>query len=903
MNINIDTLRTRLEDFESQNNPNHGTRKDTLHGILADIQYLKEQNPVSPELDLLAKKAETVGISIFEKEEAPTQRLEVDTLSDECESILKKYGCTPSKWGVWCSFQTTDYLSLHKVMGYENARKQWKLFLNPNREHLAQVLEKLLSFCTKNNIPLIAKYLRPDASRGPMGSNALNDPCEPKIAIYFTENTSQEAKVKLKDFVVRFEQEFSKLEIETWACQQGEREIWQQENGSWKKKNSPQWGPSFCVMYNKLFFYTQGGYTESGRNALVENVFLESAMNMRFQAPHYALYAGEIDPFSQEIACPKEYISSFFKEKIATLPSQEQLAYFQTTLLPLLPHDKQGCLFLTIESFVRKNLKDNDFLQTFRCAMDRNQAESCLASQSVDTWLLRYSNNAKQYVVSLKSADTIKHYEVGSDAVSVEKQLEKLHLKHCISPLFQHKKIVYKTHAIVSLSQAEHAQFSSYLSGLDLPKTQKLLTELADDNAKVSRYLSMPDNLSEQDKDLWMQQMLTELGGSYLPLAIIEMSHDDLYPHLADLLQLLKSIETNSQKFTTPFSILKLHNLKTNLAKLKIIPQKEMQQIAEFISKLIEQLVKEMSLPRQRSLVELFRAKSIAKDLVELVQRTLFKDAKTENGNHNYAPVRDVTTIDQLNLILLSAQEVKETLEKLIKNPHLYHLCKAKFPVSMQLFIDREGHHFELLKKKVEKIIIRQKKRLQMAELGHNVRLPTFFHGTKDLETAFHIMSSSIRPSPGSSWYGSFISTYPAMLRYGSVILGLPTESAFQNPVGLAKPSFRVYLEKAPLFMPDKRTDVSLAVFRDKEREKWIGFHDHIFMSGKAKELRAEFLQKLRMNLQKDFEKSVIEKDIISPLLARKFTYTFIPNDAEPSRGTFVAQINHTIFSRTQRLK
>src|SRR5262249_19654597 len=146
--------------------------------------------------------------------------------------------------------------------------------------------------CVKEGLPFYAKMVaNSNAKRG--GNTVLEDPCEPKIVFYFNEGTSKESKEKLRQFVELVERCFTQEEMEKEGCKTWQRNIWapSSDGSTYIQQVLPQDGPSFTRMRNKLVYYTQGGFTESGRVTHVTNRFNKQELERQFEGENYYRYS------------------------------------------------------------------------------------------------------------------------------------------------------------------------------------------------------------------------------------------------------------------------------------------------------------------------------------------------------------------------------------------------------------------------------------------------------------------------------------------------------------------------------------------------------------------------------------------------------------------------------------
>ncbi|KPK33056.1 MAG: hypothetical protein AMS24_02340 [Chlamydiae bacterium SM23_39] len=143
------------------------------------------------------------------------------------------------------------YWIQYKIIYGKKPQNLWKLFLNPREEFFFVTLDRALNVIkekTKNEFggKIISNNTTTRKSKTPV----VKDPCEPKMVFYFYN------KKIFTDVVISLTEEFWDADI--IGHKQGKRLIYEEMKS--------QWGPSFTKKINKLLFFTNGGFAESGRN-------------------------------------------------------------------------------------------------------------------------------------------------------------------------------------------------------------------------------------------------------------------------------------------------------------------------------------------------------------------------------------------------------------------------------------------------------------------------------------------------------------------------------------------------------------------------------------------------------------------------------------------------------------
>lgn len=175
---------------------------------------------------------------------------------------------------------------------YMEAGRQWKILLNPRRDHFVSVLKRSIAALRRANISVQGKSLADDVRRNST-LLALDDPCEPKILFYVVGSTLEQAETRFVHAMTVLESEFLSVETDALGCPEGYR--------THTHRQVSQWGPSFTKKRNALIFYQQGGYIESERKEILESAHdseesIWREMSQYFSGENFYLHKGTIDP-------------------------------------------------------------------------------------------------------------------------------------------------------------------------------------------------------------------------------------------------------------------------------------------------------------------------------------------------------------------------------------------------------------------------------------------------------------------------------------------------------------------------------------------------------------------------------------------------------------------------------
>ena len=273
-----------------------------------------------------------------------------------------------------------------------NSEDQWKLFINPNRENFEDVLSRVLS-SQANSTYINGKIVANDSLIRKSKTPVIEDPCEPKMLLYFTGPTGF---LDFKRAVNLLENEF-KEDASKLAAGKGSRII----NGV----VTPQKGPSFTKNHNDFLFYTQGGYEESGREAAVEHGLL----NEQFEGENFSLHKGCSDPLENSL--PPFLNNPLDKNKLEKL--QKFLEIISSRMSDYLFPETLETLD-AINKFMEKSTVDDE-LSSFEIA----KATSIILKQMVESKLKMQKDLAEdQLTLELEEVPTASNLpEVFSEGV------------------------------------------------------------------------------------------------------------------------------------------------------------------------------------------------------------------------------------------------------------------------------------------------------------------------------------------------------------------------------------------------------------------------------------------------------------------------------------------------------
>lgn len=203
-----------------------------------------------------------------------------------------------------------------KNMNIKDRSKLWKLFITTNNKTFEYVIFKIIHNFIKRNVEFYGKI--------PLIYGKNFETClKPRIVFYV------ESIKNLREHIMIIENLFSK-EIEKYFCNTSKENLKIDILGD--TFENIQNGPSFTKEYNKIIFYGQSGYNESGRSKLVDmsnnlipkeiskiknkeiskkykyNI-LKSILDLEFDGKNNFKYKGYIDPLeNRNITMTRNYI-------------------------------------------------------------------------------------------------------------------------------------------------------------------------------------------------------------------------------------------------------------------------------------------------------------------------------------------------------------------------------------------------------------------------------------------------------------------------------------------------------------------------------------------------------------------------------------------------------------------
>ncbi len=811
------------------------------HG--AAILFVKEQCTVSSEQEQLITQAyDAYFQNLIKSAQSSTKIVEPPQQvqkSSYAENLTQLgIGNIEDPKSIWTFFWSKDSSFSSDVMGYDKARKQWKVFFNPKKEHFESVLHRIIQRCEKEEIPFTGKIVKsPEIQRG-SNQPMIDDPCEPKMLFYFSAESSETSKEQLRKFIEVIEKEFSQEEINTFGCEEGKREKWVEDKNrpnTYSKQSAPQSGPSFTKQRNKLIFYSQGGFTESGRDQFVRGSFNKQGMEKKFEGDNYYLYKGEVDPFASQH--PKN------QEGIKTPKNIDQ----PTTPIP----EGQSTQTLSVAKERLQRFAENQ-LELHTKAKTNQQLRNRLFNAS-------YTHKVAHAEIMLREKNPTDEEIAACSNMSIH-TLRSQRIADCYLSL--------------CLEQKSVIEFSS----------KQIAEKLGVDEQTINQWLENSERLVE------IQSSFTKLGTQFDTLTRQSINTQSLDEKQAkELLHeveiLFQYVEKNVDSFSQPLSILKLFSLSQNLS---VINQKNgySQELSELSVKLQEKsqellgtTIQQMELHRKGSVWKMMQAKSTPEELRKIISSHTWGIGNNSGPKATEEP-RSFASIDIAKNVLENAKKLKTELEnKKGKGGAL----ATKISDIDNFYNDASDDQkaLEILISKVDNVIKRQETRIEKFEKGEPISIPLMFHAAPKEDVLFQITSSEIRYS-NSSYTAAFVSTNPAMLRYGGAVLGLGSESAFSSP-----------LEKTfndiSILLPGKLSAFGFNkdVLRDTKSEQWIGFSESVTINPKVQEVEQQFFASLQEHFLDYISKAhpeipldskelhLVIAQTITDLRNEKLTFTF----------------------------
>jgi hypothetical protein len=419
------------------------------------------------------------------------------------------------------------------------------------------------------------------------------------------------------------------------------------------------------------------------------------------------------------------------------------------------------------------------------------------------------------------------------------------------------------------------------------------------------------------EKEVWLNELLTLLGAETKQnkVKIIFFKH-----YLDDLRIFLEELERQIQNFKKPLHVLKMHNVLRNLDLIQTDGAVDLAPFKQKCEQLIKKMIGQLKGRRQSSLALLAQTPSTTPELRDLIAAKTFTLAKSTpilfglTSTLTLSNAKGIHPQAYIERVCVLAKAAKAIVEECIHDTSKYETKKKLLPESVVEFLDCQKHALQqalqIVSTKLSHVVGRQEKRKRLLELGFIFDPPIYFHGTSTLEGAFSIATTGIRPAHGRAFYGAFHSTYPAMLLYGNVIVGLGSKAAYTSGLGSAISQGWIWSSQEPLFMPDKRSDISRSLFHHQTKEKWIGLRDLTTLNPKVNELNARFYAAFSRAL---FEKSkmfcknngetfnekeflLFESELLASLEKYHLTFSFSQSLTNAAKGTWTCQIED-IFS------
>lgn len=327
-------------------NPNKGIDINALHGLMrkayainpTEMENLKQKldQVVSQELQLKPAELNEWLQDLIDEQEFDEkltllgQEVVTHPHSDFKNSSIKIF----EKYKV-PNFQIGNEMWRHFELGhpasYTTADSQWKLFINPRSTEFLPTLDRVLNVLSKNGISVSGKIIGSDQVKRHSECSVLEDPCEPKFVLYFR---GIDVAEDFKKAIEILEDEFKDAEL--IAAPQGQRK---RSDG----KVVLQRGPSFTKNRNNLLFYTQGGFTESGRCHIVSacnhsvHSNLTDELTKEFEGENFYLHKGFTDPLAS-LTVSTISLDSFLDElegRIGALNRPMQLVKLQNMVTRL----------------------------------------------------------------------------------------------------------------------------------------------------------------------------------------------------------------------------------------------------------------------------------------------------------------------------------------------------------------------------------------------------------------------------------------------------------------------------------------------------------------------------------------------------------------------------------------
>lgn len=531
-------------------------------------------------------------------------------------SIFDKHGMTHTPHGIWHFF--------HKGNPPEDQRaeNQWKLFLNPKPSEFKATLDRALKVLS--TMPYVnGKIIRTDDYRRKSSLPAVEDPCEPKLLFYFNGPTSVQ---DFKKAIYLLEKEFADADIVGLPA--GQRDI-----GHGKEE---KWGPSFTNQRNRMLFYTQGGFTESGRDIAVQRGTLDKLFDGGVKSYH--LHKGTPDPLAEEpvLSLQLEQFLTHMRQNITFFTQPLHLVKLQNILNRLKQERNPSPQVLNWQACIR------DLMVTIAAQMPLSRQaalEAILAHKGemadvrnavAQTQYTQLSKNLKQLDSQqgiLESKLTYLCSQVQENISVLEKDLrgtgrdirsfQEIYasIPASLRPLFIEKAVdLNKIKSLLIVSLIREVETRAKKAGISLPK---------DCVDKIKSYLDATKVSYENDKFVLKLEGRGYLGTFFSTIKLSSLT--DYYVEIFDnhqkekLKQAFdKADEISLPLITTPRDVLNLgQGLRFTLSKLQGVLSREQKRLATV--KRGETVI----IPQYFHATSPKAATSIAKSGIEAVRATL----------------------------------------------------------------------------------------------------------------------------------------------------------------------------------------------------------------------------------------------------------------------------------------
>lgn len=359
--------------------------------------------------------------------------------------------------------------------------------------------------------------------------------------------------------------------------------------------------------------------------------------------------------------------------------------------------------------------------------------------------------------------------------------------------------------------------------------------------------------------------------------------------YLEDVQSICDYIENDFSSFAEPFTILKLFNISQALHHIQETNQSKDTNACDplilKIDQFITAILKIMELQRKGSVWEIIQAESTPEKLRRTIVHKTWGISLFDQTDCLYKTREVQTSLANgkiVDAVILRANQLKEIVEDALASPpHLESLNTGSIEIDRfyNQATDKEKA-LKLLQEKLINVIKRQQQRQNRLKEGTTISIPLLFHGAPSEDTIFQVAASEIRYAH-ATYNASFVSTNPAMLRYGGAILGMGTEKAFRAPIGISEHHNQLVIPHNEPVLPN--------VFRDIDFERWIGFKNSLTVNPQIDELNQQFKESLQGNLVKilleekpdlGMDSEELHKQVLVILdLLKEQHLTFVPDE------------------------